>query len=201
MSVSSVTGSSALSIQQLLSMNRGGTNQGVDSASNTTSVGKSSGNAFMDSLFETFKDLGIQAPPPPEGASSSQSSTKSSSSSSSSVPEALNAFLQTLFQTLANNPDGSNSTASYQDTETTLQSLIVSLSSSGSSSSETSDLQSAFSALKTAIANQDAAFGQDASSASALSLQTFLQTLLDNLQQNAAVTSVTGSGSLLKTMA
>lgn len=203
MSISSVTASQILNVQQSSGTNRVGASQEADATGAAGQAAKRGGNAFLDSLFAALDSLGIQPAPPLQGGAASGSavsaSSSSDSSSTASVPDALNAFMQTLFQTLASGSSNSNG-GGYQDVESRLQSMISSLSSA--SSSEGSDLQKAFATLKSAIASENSATGADSSSASSATLQSFLQTLLGNLQsRDSALSSVAASGSLLKTVA
>jgi hypothetical protein len=209
MSISSISGSSSLGVQQLLNTNRvSGTPSRSDTTSGASSVAQNEGDAFLKSLFAALDALDLQAPPPPpEGRASAQATSTGmdGTSSEAALPDALNAFISTLFQTLASGSSGTSSTSegSYSDIESRLQSLISSLSASDTSSaSGTSDLQDAFKALKSAIANENSATGGSATETSSTTLQSFLQNLLGNLQsQSTAVASFASSGSLVKTYA
>lgn len=210
MSISGISGSASLGVQQLLNTSRSsGVESGSDSTSRTSSVTQSEGDAFLKSLFSALNALGLQAPPPAPEESAPEPLNSSGASSDSAVPDALNAFIGTLFQALAGGSDSTSSTgdASYPDVESSLQSLIASLSSSGGASASssapgTSDLQDSFEALKSAIAKENSATGGGATEASSATLQSFLQNLLGNLQsQDSAVVSLDSSGSLVKTYA
>ena len=209
MSIGSISGSSSLNVQQLLNTSRVSETQSAsDSTSSTSPVAQSEGDVFLKSLFSALDALGLQAPPPPpEGGAPVPATSQGAdgTSSETAVPQALNAFISTLFQTLASGSSSTSSTSDggYSDIESRLQSLISSLSSSdASSTSETSDLQGAFKALKSAIANENSATGNSVTETSSATLQSFLKNLLGNLQsQDTAVASLASSGSLVKTYA
>ena len=157
--------------------------------------------ALITSIFEALGQAGVGQPAQSgQTSSSTQTSDSSGSGSSAQSPlQALESFLQTLFQALAGEPGGgqsSNGSASsghhhHGGLVAKLQALLQDVGGNSSSSDtnqgNTSDLSSAFQNLVSAL-------GGSASGAGAPTLQSFLQNLIQDLQSHGGSSTAAMGG-------
>ena len=159
------------------------------------------GGQLLNAVAQTLSQLGlgqpgqiaVTAPAATPNASGNNTTDSAPSNNGQNVDQPLQSFMHSLFQAL--NPGGA---PGYTNLTSQLQGFVQNLGSKSSSAvSATSDLNAAFQNLTQALgANVDTA----ASGSSQASLQSFMQDLLQNLQ-NAGSPSLSGLGNAVKTFA